>query len=64
LLESFLTSSLKSYSAWTTMGSELVEPCIAISQNLPKFGSVAALLDGQWGQWNWPQPYLLDAQEN
>ncbi|WP_444993967.1 type VI secretion system-associated protein TagF [Aliikangiella sp. IMCC44359] len=63
LLDSFLLASLSSYSAWTTVGSERVEPCISITQSLPKIGGIAAMLDGQWSQWNWQQPYSLNAFE-
>ena len=61
LLDSFLTSSLRSYSTWTTLGSERVEPCVCITQNLPKIGGIAAMIDGEWNQWSWPQPYELEA---
>ncbi len=64
LLDSFLTNALKSYSAWTTLGSERVEPCIAITQNLPKIGGIAAMMDGRWTEWNWPEPYKVDAFDN
>ncbi len=60
LLDSFLSNSLRSYSVWRTLGSEHVNPCMAISQNLPKIGSVAAMIDGQWEHWNWPIPYQLE----
>ena len=62
LLDSFLTSSLRSYSVWFTLGSDRVEPCISVVQNLPKIGGIAAMIDGQWPHWNWPQPYKLNTQ--
>lgn len=64
LLDSFLTSSLRSYSIWRTLGSERVNPCVTISQNLPKIGGVAAMIDGQWEHWNWPIPYQLEMLES
>ena len=65
-LDSFLLSTLASYSVWTTPGSDRVEPCMTITQGLPKIGGIAAMLDGQWASWNWQQPYRLNtfAQEN
>ncbi len=62
LLDSFLSSSLRSYSLWRTMGSERVAPCVTISQNLPRMGGVAAMIDGNWDHWNWPTPYSLNTQ--
>lgn len=64
LLDTFLSSSLVSYSAWSTPGSDRVEPCMSVLQGLPKIGNVAAMLDGQWGHWQWPQPYELNPLES
>ena len=60
-LDSFLTDSLASYSLWSTEGSELVAPCVMMTRNLPQTGGIAAMLDGRWQDWNWPQPYLLQS---
>ncbi len=62
-LDSFLLSTLSSYSAWMTPGSELVEPCVSITQGLPKMAGIAAMLDGRWSHWQWQQPYRLNMPE-
>lgn len=64
LLDAFLANSLASYSVWTTPGSEIVEPCMTVLQGLPKIGNVAAMIDGQWAHWQWPQPYELNPLES
>ena len=64
LLESLLSKSLVSYSAWTTPGSDRVEPCMTVLQGLPKIGNISAMLDGQWSHWSWPQPYSLNALDS
>lgn len=43
------------HSLWWTKGSNLIEPCLAISAGLPDPGQFAAMLDGQWQQWGWSQ---------
>jgi len=63
-LDSFLSLTLASYSVWTTTGSERVEPCMSITQGLPKIGGIASMLDGQWSYWNWQQPYKLRLSES
>ena len=59
LLDVFITQSLTSYSAWTTLGSQLVAPCAFIAQGLPGSSKVAAMLDGRWEQWGWSLPYSM-----
>ena len=63
-LDAFLSLSLASYSVWTTPGSERVEPCMSITQGLPKISGIASMLDGQWSSWNWQQPYKLRVSES
>jgi len=63
-LDAFLSLSLASYSVWTTPGSERVEPCMSITQGLPKISGIASMLDGQWSYWNWQQPYKLRVSES
>jgi type VI secretion system protein ImpM len=60
LLDSFLADSLSSYGVWSTTGSERVAPCLFATKGLPRISGVAAMLDGQWQQWNWRQPYRLN----
>lgn len=59
LLDSSLKESLSSYSVWSTQGSQRVEPCLFYSRGLPQMRGVAAMMDGQWEQWGWHQPYRL-----
>jgi type VI secretion system protein ImpM len=59
LLDALLTRSCASYSAWNTQGSERVAPCVFTVQGLPAIDSLPAMLDGQWQQWHWQQPYVL-----
>jgi type VI secretion system protein ImpM len=59
LLDSFLIDSLSSYGVWSTKGSERVAPCVFATKGLPRISGIAAMLDGQWQQWNWRQPYRL-----
>lgn len=57
LLDSCLTASAPSYSIWSTSGSDRVEPCVATARGLPPVANVAAMLTGQWVDWQWDQPY-------
>jgi type VI secretion system protein ImpM len=59
VLDASLQASLRSYSAWTTAGSELVEPCFFYSSGLPPRRGIAAMLDGTWQARNWHQPLSL-----
>ncbi len=59
LLDAFVVERFNSYSVWSTVGSERINPCTFISQALPSVSGAAAMLDGQWQQWNWYQPYQL-----
>jgi len=63
LLDVSLRNSFSSYSVWTTKGSEYVEPCLFVSQALPPMTGIAAMLDGQWQHWRWPEPYLLNSAQ-
>jgi len=59
LLESILSKSMKSYSLWTTHGSERIAPCLFCVQGLPLVNNIPAMLDGQWSHWGWPQTYMV-----
>lgn len=59
-MDSNLRNSFASYSVWSTKGSEYVEPCCFFSQAMPALTGIAAMLDGQWQHWNWPEPFLLN----
>ncbi len=56
LFHSLLKNGLSSYSAWTTQGSDLVEPCLFYCTGLPSMQNLAAMLDGQWTARGWNQP--------
>ena len=61
MLDALLVKLLSSYSLWSTTGSERVAPCVFDVQGLPSVGRLPAMLDGQWQQWGWTQPYALQA---
>lgn len=63
LLDSCLTASAPAYSIWSTQGSDRVEPCVATAWGLPPVANVAAMLTGQWRDWQWDQPYQRQAQQ-
>ena len=60
LLDAVMVKLLSSYSAWSTTGSERVSPCIFMVQNLPSVSRLPAMLDGNWHEWGWQQPYQLN----
>ncbi|WP_415226553.1 type VI secretion system-associated protein TagF [Psychromonas sp.] len=57
LLDSLLTATINSYSAWSTSGSENLSPCLFTVQGLPPASQIPAMMDGQWARWGWPQAY-------
>lgn len=57
LLDSFLTSTLNTYSVWSTIGSENIAPCLFTSQGMPSAQQLPAMIDGNWAHWGWPQTY-------
>lgn len=59
MLDALLTSSLKSYSVWSTSGSNLIEPCVFVTAGLPQLGGIASMLDGNWHERQWQQPFLI-----
>lgn len=61
MLDALLVKLLSSYSVWSTTGSERVAPCVFDVQGLPAVSKLPAMLDGQWQQWGWMQPYMLQA---
>ncbi|TVZ38912.1 type VI secretion system protein ImpM [Alteromonadaceae bacterium 2753L.S.0a.02] len=60
MMDALLKTSYASYSAWATRGSEYVEPCMFVARGLPVTSGVAAMLEGQWQEWGWPEPYSLN----
>ena len=61
MMDACLSAALKSYSVWSTSGSSMIEPCMFVSQGLPTYSGVAAMMDGHWEHWGWQQPYPLKA---
>ena len=63
LFDSVLRNMYPSYSVWSTTGSEFVEPSLFLNQGMPQVSGLPAMMDGQWQQWGWQQPYkLLDLE--
>lgn len=58
-LNASMSSGLKSFSMWQTMGSELISPMLFSCQGLPPISGLASMLDGQWQLRNWKIPYNL-----
>lgn len=59
MLDACLSTTMQSYSIWSTAGSEIIHPCLFVANGLPQLSGVAAMLDGQWQQWHWQEPYPL-----
>ncbi|VAW89038.1 hypothetical protein MNBD_GAMMA17-1823 [hydrothermal vent metagenome] len=59
LLDSLLTTTHNSYSVWSTQGSELITPCLLATQGLPSIDKIPAMIDGQWADSGWAQPYRM-----
>ena len=59
LLDSSLRESLTSYSVWSTLGSQRVQPCLFNCRGLPQMRGIAAMMDGQWDFWGWHEPHRL-----
>lgn len=58
MLDACLTHSLSSYSIWSTSGSALIDPCVFVSKGLPALSGVSAMLNGQWRETNWQEPFV------
>jgi type VI secretion system protein ImpM len=63
LLNSSLKESLSSYSAWSTEGSQQMQPCLFYCRGLPQLQGLAAMLDGQWDHWGWNEPCHLNEMQ-
>jgi len=59
LLDKSYRHMLGNYSLWWTQGSQHIDPCLLVSANLPDAGQFAAMLDGDWHQWNWAEEQLI-----
>jgi len=60
LLDACLGAAMDSYSIWSTTGSQVIDPCVFVCKGLPPLDGVAAMLDGQWAQWHWQQPFAMN----
>lgn len=58
LLDSLYSSTMGSYSVWSTGGSENIPPCLFTVQGLPAANQLPAMIDGNWAHWGWPQTYV------
>lgn len=59
MLDASIKETLSSYSVWSTQGSQRVDPCLFYSRGLPQVRGISAMMDGQWAQWGWHEPYSL-----
>lgn len=64
LLNSIMTKTFQSYSVWQTTGSERVGPCMFTSQGLPDVQKMPAMMTGEWKNYQWQQPFMLNHQTN
>jgi len=55
LLDHTYQRLLGPYSLWWTEGSDQISPCMLTCSHIPDSGQFAAMLDGQWQEWNWAQ---------
>lgn len=62
MLDALLVQLLRSYSLWSTTGSERVAPCVFDVPGLPPVSKLPAMLDGDWQRWGWEQPYAPRAE--
>ncbi|MBL3591517.1 MAG: type VI secretion system-associated protein TagF [gamma proteobacterium endosymbiont of Lamellibrachia anaximandri] len=55
LNQTLLKRAFPAYSLWWSEGSERVRPSLLVTEGLPPIQGFAALLDGNWVNWNWSQ---------
>jgi len=60
LLDTIMTKTFQSYSVWQTTGSDHIGPCLLSSQGLPNVQQMPSMLNGDWKNCNWQQPYFLN----
>ncbi len=63
LLDTLMTKAFQSYSIWQTTGSNCISPCLFSSQGLPKVQQMPAMLNGEWQNYQWQQPYFINEFE-
>ena len=59
VLNAAFSTSISSYSLWSTSGSEMISPVFFSCQGLPPIAGIASMLDGQWQHRNWKIPYNM-----
>ena len=60
LLDAMMTKTFKSYSIWQTTGSECIKPCFFSTQGLPVVQKMPAMLNGEWSNYQWQHPYIIN----
>lgn len=53
VLDCFVSYRFAKYCLWWSQGSERVEPCVLINQDLPNARHYCGLLSGEWGAFGW-----------
>lgn len=53
LMHQQYTQHFGDYSIWWTAGSDLIEPCLIITDGLPQVSQFVSMLDGQWKKRDW-----------
>ena len=53
LMHQQYTQHFSDYSIWWTTGSDLIEPCVIITDGLPQVSQFVSMLDGQWQKRDW-----------
>ncbi len=59
LSDQYFQSLLPNYSLWWAYGSDKIAPSLAVCDGLPKPERFAAMLDGQWSTWGWPEQNVM-----
>ncbi len=62
LMQGLTERAFGPFGLWWTAGSEHIEPCLAVSAQMPDAGQFAALLDGRWQHWGWPMNLPMDGE--
>jgi len=53
LMHQQYTQQFNEYSIWWTAGSDLIEPCVIVTDGLPQVSQFVSMLDGQWAKRDW-----------
>lgn len=55
MLHAHYTKQFGLYSLWWTHGSDLIKPCVIVTNGLPQVSQFSSMLDGNWSDRNWHQ---------